>query len=121
MSDRQEYKLTLEVDLTAFGDPINPALNNHLNTLLQDWEEGRQPFYVEMISIGLDQCIKAAAYKACIQAARDEWGDEMVQVGPKTCRRKAGVEADKKYEKLLKGNNLPALSDDIKALITRKS
>lgn len=120
MSDRQDYKLTLEVDLTAFGDPINPALNNHLNTFLQDWEDGRQPFYVEMISIRLDQCIKAAAYKACVQAAQDEWGNQMTQVGTNTRRSTAVLEADKKYEALLKGNNLPALSNDIQVTITRK-
>jgi hypothetical protein len=119
MRDRQEHKLILEVDLTAFGDPINPSLSNQLNTLLQDWEEGRQPFCVEMIASGLNQCIKAAAYKACMQAARDKWGNQMTQVEHGR-RSMAGVEAEAEYEKLLKSSGILALSSDIKATITRK-
>lgn len=73
-----EYDLTISFKLNSLEELDYPELESMLHHVLRDWREGRYPFNAEMIQVGLDQCLKHAAYLQIERKCQQEFGREIV-------------------------------------------
>ena len=112
-----DYDLTLTFKVTQYGSPVDPDLAVALNRIFHDWEEGRHPFNVEMMTEGLHLCIKNALYQCCQKRAqgRDD-AREMIQMGEGYQRSRWSIEAEKEFDTLWKAGAYPGFGEhpDIK-------
>lgn len=89
----QQIKITLQFDVNVDGPASD--LRWEIDHILGQWSDGRYPFNVELIREGLEGVVCRAVRLAVEQAARKEFGDEMVQVSPRSQSSRSCVEADK--------------------------
>lgn len=73
--------LVLKIPLTSYDGPIDPKLASALQNVLRAWQDGRYPFEVEQIKVGLFRCLKRAAYDLITIAMQKKHGREMVTDG----------------------------------------
>jgi hypothetical protein len=119
-----DYELTLTFKVTQYGSPVDPDLATALNRIFHDWEEGRHPFTVEMVTEGLCMSIKNALYQCCQKRAQEKYGDEMVQMGPAWQgpgwrKSRWSIEAEKEFDELWKAGAYPGFCDQPNIKIER--
>ena len=79
LPEQHDYTLNLKVKVSTFDEALDKeSFTYMLNSLLDDWMDGRRPFEVEMIHNGLYRCLKRAAYDVVCKQTQDEFGNEMV-------------------------------------------
>jgi hypothetical protein len=115
-----EYTLTVEVPIRIYGGGRLPDVGAALNTIFRDWRDGRYPFQVEMLTVGLEQCFNNAIYMAIQKDCQEKHGDEMVQVDENTQRSKWSMESERIYEEYKKSGRFPHFCDDFSARIEDK-
>jgi hypothetical protein len=98
----KEYDLILKFKLRSWEELDPAALAKMLRGVLRDWDEGRYPFEAEMISAGLDRCLRRAVYNTVEEEAREEFGNELVPNNAKGNTSRAYLEAEKRYAVLKK-------------------
>ena len=78
--ERHDYELVLKYRLSTFDDTIDPQLlGDMLSKVFGDYQDGRRPFDVEMISVGLGDCLKRAIYECICAETQEEFGREVVE------------------------------------------
>lgn len=78
-SDIEDYTLTLKFRLRNQGKLDCAELAEALQNVMRDWDEGRYPFDAEMVSAGLERCLKHAVSSIVTRKAQAEFGHEMVR------------------------------------------
>jgi|GEM_PF-4282390 len=98
-----DYKLTLTYKLTA-PEPIDPdELAEFLQYAFQDYRDGRNGFFTEMVTHGLLKNMNTALYEGECRKAQGEFGNEMVSShGGRGHTAKWYLEATKRHAKRAK-------------------
>jgi hypothetical protein len=78
MPEMHDGTLVLKIPITSYDGPIDPELASALQNVLRDWRDGRYPFEVEQIRVGLWTCLKRAAYELIQVAMQEKYGRAMV-------------------------------------------
>jgi len=77
---QHDYELNIKVKMRTYNGALDTeAFTFMLNSVLDDWMDGRRPFDVEMIRDGLFRCLKQAAYGVVCQQTQEEFGNEVVE------------------------------------------
>ena len=77
--ERHDYELVLKFKISTFEDTIDPQLlGDMLGKVLDDYQDGRCPFATEMISDGINRCLKRAVYECICEETHEEFGNEIV-------------------------------------------
>jgi hypothetical protein len=113
----KDYTLTLKIHLTKYdGNGLHPALGAMLNHVLHDWRDGRHPFFVEQMHVGLEAVFRNAVYAAIQRDCQEVYKDEpMVQLSETHQQSRWSFEADK----LMKEFDMPHIRDNWEASIER--
>jgi len=113
-SEARDYEITIKVKVTAYnGDKLHPAIGAMMNNVLNDWREGRYPFFVEQMHEGLEATFKNALYAAFQRDCQEEFGTERVKIDETSRRSRWIIAADNQMKKF----NMPYFHTDWKAKI----
>lgn len=105
--ERHEYELTLKIPLMFYDGDLDPRTAQYLQNVLRDWQDGRYPFYVEMIHEGFWKCLTKALTDCIIEDCQTKFGREMVQMSPTHQASKWSLEAAKRKP------NMPHMKEEI--------
>ena len=82
-----KVSVTVTLDIDPIEDISIEKIEYFLNYILNNWQDGRYPFYVEQARIGIESCIKSAIYKAIEDRERVKYKGQVVTRGDsKTAR-----------------------------------
>jgi hypothetical protein len=78
-----DYKVSIVVslDLDPIQDVTIEKIEDCLNGILNDWRDGRYPFYVEQARNGIESCIKSAIYQALEEREKTRYKGQVVTRG----------------------------------------
>lgn len=112
----KDYEITLKIKVTKYdGNGLHPALGAMMNRVLEDWNEGRYPFFVEQMHQGLEDVFKNAVYAAIQRDCQEVYGKEMVEVSPNHKQSRWSIEASK----LMSEFDMPFMHPTWKAKVER--
>lgn len=79
LPEQHDYELNLKVKMSTYNGALDiEAFTFMLNSIMDDWSDGRRPFEVEEIRDGLYCCLKRAAYEVVCKQKQKEFGNEVV-------------------------------------------
>lgn len=82
-----KVSVTMSLDLDPIEDVSIKTIEDCLNEVLNDWQDGRYPFYVEQARHGIESCVKSAIYTAVEKRERKKYAGQVVTRGEgKTAR-----------------------------------
>jgi hypothetical protein len=114
LPERHDYELNIRVPMRTYDGELDvESFAFMLNSLMDDWSDGRRPFDIEMIRNGLYRCLKRAAYEVVCKRMQEKFGNEMVG-DERRSTAKWLIEADK--EKSI----VPDFFDSFKVEITEQ-
>jgi hypothetical protein len=91
-----ELSVTLQFPVTIrCGFDVLSDLREEIDRHLRHWSDGRYHFSTEMVMHGLEQVVESAVRDSVETTTRKMFGDEMVQVGPRSQSSRAHLEAEK--------------------------
>jgi len=76
-----KVNITMSLDIDPIENVSIESIEKSLNAVLNDWCDGRYPFYVEQARMGIESCVKSAIYKAVEEREQLKYPGVMVTRG----------------------------------------